>query len=350
MQKFPVWLFFVLSSCATLLASCGDDSETETVPSIDCTVDELYDQVNDRCVPRGLDTNNDNRPDLGMPDMSTEPDMSGGVDMTIDMGDEIPPGCDEDGDGALAESCGGNDCDDQSVQRSPNNVEFCDEIDNNCSGEVNDGIDCSFFAHSGTNLYRIDPFKNALSMVSTDLPNLQDIDTHPDGTLYGVTFDGLYIYLEQQDRWVQVGEFGIEVSDPNGMAIDNDGTIFVTSQDKVYTVDLATGAATLLGDMNEEYYSSGDCVVDKGDTLFMTSKHDQTEDHLIRIDRMTGEGSEIGPIGTRKIFALTSAWGTLYGLTDQGEVLTINPSTGEGSLKHQFQGVRFFGAASTPLR
>lgn len=341
-----MYFFVVLTLIA--LVSCSDDT-TPSDNQIDCNDDELYDQLRDICVPRGIPTNNP-REDFGMADLNEAPDMSEEVDAEPDMEEEIPPECDKDGDGAIAEECGGDDCDDNSVQRSPDNFEFCDEIDNNCSGEVNDGIDCTFFAHSGTSLFRVDPFKNSLEQVSTDLPNLQDIDTHPDGTLYGVNFEGLHIYLEQQDRWILIGEFGIEVSDPNGMAIDNFGTVFVTSQDKVYSIDITTGAATLLGDMNGMFYSSGDCVVDKGDTLFMTSKHDDSQDHLVRIDQMDGSGTLIGPIGTRKIFALTSAWGKLYGLTDQGEVLTINPSTGEGEFKHQFQGVRFFGAASTPLR
>ncbi len=334
---------------SSLIAGCGSDEKGFEIP---CNDDELYDQVADTCVPRARQSTNNggnnvnNVNNANNANNQNNSNNSNNTNNTNNMNDN----CDRDNDGARAISCGGNDCDDGSIYRSPNNFELCDDIDNDCSGEVNDGIDCTFYAHSGQELYQIDPFAKQITEVGTDLPNLQDIDTHPDGTLYGVTFDGLYHFDEQSSNWMQVGEFGIDVGDPNGMAIDLEGTIFVTSETNVYTIDAQDGSATLLGSMDGEFYSSGDCVVNKYDTLFMTSKHDETQDHLITINRADGKGTQIGPIGFRKVFALTSAWGFLYGLTDTGQLITIDVNTGNGELVHTFEGYRFFGAASTPDR
>jgi hypothetical protein len=292
--------------------------------------------------------------DATIRDASEETDAGTDTGEPVDMGDPdqpiIDPECDKDNDRALAEECGGEDCNDNDALQSPLNPEFCDAIDNNCNGVNNEGLDCSFYAHSGGELYSIDPFELTLEEVAVDLPNLLDIDTHPNGTLLGVAFDGLYEFDELRDQWFFVGEFGSDVADPNGMAIDSTGRIFVTSQNEMYEVDIVDGSATLLGELGQDFYSSGDCVVNKRDSLYMTSKHDETEDHLLLVNRDNGSASDVGPIGFQKVFALTAAWGKLYGLTDAGELIEIDASTGEGTLVHQWEETRFFGAASTPSR
>ena len=337
-----------------LTVACSDAEQRQ------CQDDELYDQLNDTYVPRGRPDNNVNNPsDISIEDQNNDTPDADVVDMApedtppdiiTNPNNNIPEECDKDRDGSLSFECGGQDCDDNDGRRSPLLQEICDHVDNNCNDEINDGIECAFYAHSGDTLYLIDPFKKEIQSVLEELPNLQDIDTHPDGTLYGVTFDGFYAYDDVNNTWAKIGDFGIDVEDPNGMAIDFDGTVFVTGQDKIYTINRLTGAASLLGDVGQNFYSSGDCVVNKFDTLFMTSKHDETQDHLVQVSRATGEGTEIGPIGYDRIFGLIAAWGTLYGLTRDGELLSINESTGEGTLIHTFENVRFYGAASTPDR
>ena len=91
-------------------------------------------------------------------------------------------------------------------------------------------------------------------------------------------------------------------------------------------------------------------MVDKYDTLFMTSKTTGRPDSLVLINRETGIPEEIGSVGFERVFALIAAWGELWGLTAQGELITIDERTGAGTLIETFDGVRFFGAASTPNR
>lgn len=348
---------FLLLAIALILPACsGGGDKSNEVP---CTDDELWDQVAQECVARFRSGNSATDGGNNSTDMSDPaPDMSDAGSDPVDMEPDAPPTeeCDKDRDGVASEECGGMDCNDEDSLQSPRNPEFCDNLDNNCNGVNNEGLNCTFYAHSGQELYVIDPFALTIEEVGTDLPNLQDIDTHPNGTLLGVTFDGLYEFDELRDNWFSVGDFGTDVSDPNGMAIDSTGRIFVTSQNQIYEVDIVDGSATLLGDLGQDFYSSGDCVVNKRDSLYMTSKHDETEDHLLLVNRDNGSASDVGPIGFTHVFALTAAWGTLYGLTDNGELIEIDSDTGTGTLVHQYtqgeppEAYRFYGAASTPSR
>jgi hypothetical protein len=47
---------------------------------------------------------------------------------------------DQDGDGSDALASGGDDCDDDDEDRYPGNVEACDDKDNNCDGQVDEGL------------------------------------------------------------------------------------------------------------------------------------------------------------------------------------------------------------------
>lgn len=67
---------------------------------------------------------------------------------TLNAGDYIDPNdiavCrtqnDEDGDGSDSVASGGDDCDDADEDRFPGNAEVCDEKDNNCDGQADEGL------------------------------------------------------------------------------------------------------------------------------------------------------------------------------------------------------------------
>ena len=281
----------------------------------------------------------------------------GGSDAAADGGDDsgIPPGCDEDGDGDPADTpeCGGTDCDDDDRLRSGTLGELCDAIDNNCDGIVNDGITCEFYAHTATELYLVDPFTPNARLVGEVPDDLWDIDTHPDGTLYGVTSGALWRLNTELDRWERVGNFSGVSGDPNGFAIDLDGIAYITSGNTLYTVSLRNARLSELGRMGDDggqaYESSGDCVVNKDNSLFVSSRHLET-DSLVLLDSRTGAGTQVGEIGYNSVFALTAAWGQLFGMTSDGELITISQADGTGELVTDFGEQRWYGAASTPDR
>lgn len=355
----------VAASLLALLVSCSEDPDGGN----DCAPDEEYNPIQGACEPnlRGGDDvgasdaggdsagqdsgEGDSGRDSGLADGGdSESDDSGGFDAVEDTGDQDSGDCpDEDGDGYLAERCGGQDCNDTSGAVNPGQPELCDTLDNDCSGQINDGESCTFYAQTSSDLYLVDPFKKTATSV-TSVPGLFDLDTHPDGTLYGITSSTLYEFDEVNDQWNQVGSLGTPITtNPNGLAIDTQGTAYMTASNEVFTVDLSTGAATSIGNMGGGYNSSGDCVINKDDTLFMSSNHTST-DSLILIDTTDASGREIGVTGYSDIYGLTAAWGKMYGLTGSGQLIEIDSGNGQATLVHTFAGKSWYGAASTPNR
>jgi hypothetical protein len=124
----------------------------------------------------------------------------------------------------------------------------------------------------------------------------------------------------------------------------------ITAADSIYRLDISLVEATWIGDVGGSFYSSGDCVLNKQDTLYMTSKADGENDTLVLVDGATGVGTAVGNTGFRHVFGLTAGWGKLFGLTSSGELIEINTQTGAGTLIHVFEGMSWYGAASTPAR
>ncbi|MBH24660.1 MAG: hypothetical protein CMH57_09455 [Myxococcales bacterium] len=342
-----------------------DDAGDTMDASTDCDDDEYFDPLAAACVSRYLD-DTDIETDTTPPrDTATQPDTSVAPDTAApDVPDTtvedemVDPACDQDQDGSLSMDCGGDDCDDNDFRRAPSRGESCDLIDNNCNGRNNEGLNCTFYAHTNDSLYQVDPFSRSATRVA-DAPNLFDIDTHPDGTLYGITSTSLYFYQEIQQRWFEVGEFPT-IEQGTGFAIDAEGTAFVTAAESVYTVDLGTAETDFIGNLGGDFFSSGDCVVNKANTLYMTSKANSQPDTLVLVDRNTGAGQAIGQIRAgntaySSIFGLTAGWGQLYGMNTRGELISIDANTGQATLIHTFNdgqgmGLRWYGAASTPGR
>lgn len=333
---------------ALLIIGCGSDETTSPT----CAIDEKYNPISGECEPA---RSQNPLPDDGMaadegqpqPDATGEPDV--GVDAESEL-NESDTTCqtDADQDGAIAMECGGDDCDDDKPNRSPGRIEICDEFDNNCNDIVNDGIVCTFYVHSDTTLYKLDPFKHTLDEIGT-LPDLFDIDTAPDGTLYGLSPQYLYRYDAQANSWTQLPQpLDADVGNANGMAIDSEGNVFITSGNKLYGADLTTGEVQLRGNMGGNYTSSGDCVVTKQDVLYMTSSHTDT-DSLVKIQGATAQTDNIGITGVDAIWGLTAAWGRLWGTTWDGKLVEIDQHSAETKVVHTFA-ASFFGAASTPDR
>ena len=279
------------------------------------------------------------------PSPDAEPDAVD--DARPDAEPDVELECDVDGDEYLSIECGGDDCDDTTNAVNPGRVESCNFYDDDCDEEINEDLDCRVYAHTSTELYLVDPFLGTEDFV-TSVPSLFDFDTDPDGNLYGISgLRDLYVFDESTDSWTRLGTFATTTG--NGFAIDSDRVGYMTAGNHLYTIDIDTSVATLVGAMGEGFWSSGDCVVDKSDQLFMTSTG-PGEDLLIAVSRVTGVGRRVGGTGFSGIWGLTAAWGHLFGFTSSGQVVELDPGTGEGRLVHTIRGRSWYGAASSPGR
>lgn len=283
----------------------------------------------------------------------TDPDISPNeTDSTVDGIDQDcddVDGIDGDGDGVASVESGGTDCDDTRADISPELSEACDELDNDCDGVLNNGRECVVYAHSSSTLYEVDPFLMTISVI-TSVPSLFDFDTDMSGTLYGISPpSSVYMFDDSTLSWTQVATLSHNNGTLNGFCIDSSNNVYATVGNAIYSIETSSGNVSLIGNIGGGFQSSGDCVVDKIDGVYMTSPASGGDD-LVRINATTGVGTLIGNTGVQGVYGLTSAWGYMFGFTGNGSLIRIDKTTGASTMLHNFPNIVFYGAASSAMR
>jgi hypothetical protein len=111
------------------------------------------------------------------------------------------------------------------------------------------------------------------------------------------------------------------------------GGNITTGGGTVVTLNTSTGAATLVGTNSNN--SSGDFAFSPSGVMFATVRgvNPGNSDRLVTVNLLTGAETVIGDIGKTGVFGLAFVGNSLYALDDIGrDLLLINTSTGAGTV------------------
>jgi|SRR5690554_1867640 len=337
MLKYGFSKRIILIMMALLIAMLGGCTDEPSSNDVVCSAGERVNPITSLCEPTRTEIPSSDT-DVGAPS-----DTAGIVDADI-METE---------DTSAADTSQGTDVSEQdSGLGDISNPEVdCHDI---AAGQIDPSVECYFYAHTQNMLYLVDPFRKVIQEVMSLPENTFDIDMHTNGILYALADNKLYSLAPGSTTWNEEGL--IEVGNPNGLCLDMGGRAFITSYSDLYSFDLnSRQLSNPIGGSNrlKPFSSSGDCVITKGDLLYMSSSSTagiNPKDDLVQINGGTGEPTKVGNIGFSGVYALTAAWDNLYGLTGAGDLIEIDSQTGQGRLIHKFPGKMWFGAASTPQR
>ncbi len=114
-------------------------------------------------------------------------------------------------------------------------------------------------------LYQVNPSSTGIDLLvgtirtSGDMqPVITDIALSPSGTLYGASFNALYL-LNKDTAVAELIGSGFGVTAVNALAFDRDGSLFgATNSGQFLLIDMATGVATVVGSFGSGFTSSGD--------------------------------------------------------------------------------------------
>jgi hypothetical protein len=220
------------------------------------------------------------------------------------------------------------------------------------------------YAHSGRDLFRVNPVTMDVTRIGPFsipnpivgvryLNNVTDIAVDRSRRIIGLTYTQLLNVdpatgqctvlapLPMGDRFNGLSWIRAEQGPEQLVASSYDGTMF--------RIDPATGAATRIGQLGMGLQSSGDLVSVANHGTLMTVKGmgPGANDRLARIDPATGAATVIGATGFTGVWGL-GFWGNkVFGFTQTGQFILIDPLTGAGTLVKNFPTFPFWGAGVT---
>jgi len=148
---------------------------------------------------------------------------------------------------------------------------------------------------------------------------MTDLAFSPSGVLYGTSFNQLFTIDTATGVATLVGSHFLSI---NALVFGTDGTLYGASS-TLYTLDPLTGSADSVGGIG--YTSSGDLAFVGGELyLSVTSGGDS----LVQVDLATGDGTLVGGIGRSAVYGLATPNGNdLYGMSGTS-VFGIDAVTG----------------------
>ena len=218
-------------------------------------------------------------------------------------------------------------------------VDTCDEAKKECVRTPDDklcpishgcdailGCQARAIAHTETDLYEIRLPSGVVTKIGPTTRTLTDVALHPDGTLIGVRFDG-FCTID-----LKTGACSSPVTpisgNPVGLDFAPSGTLYGAAGTIVYSINRTTGMTTTVANYPTGMTASGDLAFVGSRMLGTANASGMGGDALVEFDLTTKTAKTLGRTGFRCIWGLAAYGPTLYGLTCEGRVLSIDPMTG----------------------
>jgi hypothetical protein len=217
------------------------------------------------------------------------------------------------------------------------------------------------YAHTASTLYKVDPDTLQVTMVapfnwgSVISDQMTDIAIDKNGTMIGVSFTRVYRVDPSNAATTLLSSAlarsfnGLSFVPADQLGMTGDDVLVGTenSDGKVFRLDPMTGAATEVGNMGS-YTSSGDLVGIAGFGTVQTVVGG-AGDLLARLAPSSFSASPIGGgTGFSKIYGVAFFKGKVYGFTEGGAFVLIDPNTGAATQVSN-AGIAWWGAAVTTL-
>lgn len=213
------------------------------------------------------------------------------------------------------------------------------------------------YAHSSTQLYRVDPDTLVVSIVGSfgwpsGSDTMTDIAIDKDGNMVGISFSKVYAIDKDTAACTYLAdltEMFNGLSYVPGVGPDPnlpERLIGAANSGTVYEINPTTGQATVAGSYGGLLGSSGDIVSVRGLGTFATVTDLSGTDKLASIDPTTFRATIIGDTGFGSIWGL-GFWGNkVFGFTDTRKFILIDVTTGQGT-EVEPSSINWWGAAVT---
>ena len=233
-------------------------------------------------------------------------------------------------------------------------VDTCDEAKKQCDHTPDDslcpishvcdpvlGCQAHALAHDDATLYDVRLPSGQVNVIGSTNTQLTDIALSPSNVLWGIGFSSLFT-VNQQSGAASFFK-SVSAGSINGADVQPNGTLWVAGGSSLSTLDTQSGAITFVANFPNGTTSSGDLAW-VGIRLLATATSGST-DELVEFDVVKKTSKVLGPCGFGCIWGLAAYGTTLYGLTCEGRILSIDTNSGAATQLNQTS-TAFWGASA----
>lgn len=185
-----------------------------------------------------------------------------------------------------------------------------------------------FIVDSTSKLFTIDPASGSTRLIGPiGIAQVTDI-AFQGPTLYGVSFSNLLRINKSTGAGTNIGAIGLST---NGLAVSSDGIIYASGGGQLIRINPVTGAGTAIGSFGSGLSSCGDIAFDSNDNLY-AALYSGSNVVLAHVNRTTGAATVIGNIGLSPLYGIAFFCCHLYGILNDGTLVTINVVTGSATV------------------
>jgi len=153
---------------------------------------------------------------------------------------------------------------------------------------------------------------------------MTDLAMMPDGRLFGVDYNSLYTIDPHSGAVTAIAKL---IGNVNALVAGPGGLLYYTgSSGQVYAADPVHGTSRSIGSMG--FPSAGDLEFDSAGNLFMTA----ISGELRMLPAGGGAITVVGQMGYPDVYGLSFQDGILFGITESGKLLSIDPHNGAARL------------------
>jgi hypothetical protein len=209
-------------------------------------------------------------------------------------------------------------------------------------------------------LVTVGPFK--APQVGNGEDVITDLAVAPDDTIWGISNTNLYTVNATDGHVTLVGPVTACGVQAVALTFTTDGNLYAADFKGAFCkIDPTSKTVTQIGTLGGNLAISGDLVAVDDGTVYGTAYNladgagmgTQANNYLVKLDPTTGRSTAtLGQTGYPKLFGVAYAQGQVFGFTHDGsgDVVTIDPKTGQGTLYNSFldpatqKGISFAGA------
>ena len=187
--------------------------------------------------------------------------------------------------------------------------------------------DAPVYANTRDTLYEVVPKTGATVLVGqfvddagTVIDNMIDIAIDPVGRMFGGTYETLYRIDPTTGGVSEVCDVEFAMF---ALAFDDEGNLYAGGDNLIERIDVDDCTRTVLVE-HPEYVTSGDLVGLPDGFLYWTIRGGEA-DELVKVSPRSGSTEWIGVVGVDRLFGLGYHEGSLYGFSDDREIVRIDP-------------------------